>query len=65
METSLMVYDYPTAPESETKTLDFDVYVKLSFKNVEMDKDDRIIDYLDSNGILDYEYFEIQEIEEK
>lgn len=64
METSLNVYDYPTQPEVETETKDIVVYVKLTFKNVELEKDYSIVDYIHDNGIDDYDEFEIEDIEE-
>lgn len=50
IETSLMVYDYPTPPEEKTKTIDFDVYVKLTFKDVVLGEDETPEDYINNNS---------------
>lgn len=64
METSLMVDDYPTQEESKTYTTTFDVYVKLTFTDVELEEGYTPKDYINDNGINDYDDYEIESIEE-
>ena len=64
IETSLMVNDYPTAPEEKTRYVDFDVYVKLKFRQVEIFEDETPEDFLQECGISDYDDYEIEDVEE-
>lgn len=60
IETSLMVDDYPTPPEEKTKTVDFEVYVKMTFKNFELAEDETPEDYINNNPCWECEYDEIE-----
>lgn len=60
IETSLMVDDYPTPPEEKTKLVDFEVYVKLTFKNIEIGEDETLEDYIKNNPLWESEYDEIE-----
>lgn len=62
IETSLMVDDYPTPPEEKEKTVDFDVVVTLKFRDIKMPEDMSIEEYIQCDGILDYEDYEIEDI---
>lgn len=64
IETSLMVNDYPTAPEEKTRYADFDVYVKLKFREIELIGDETPEDFIEECGILDYDDYEIEDIDE-
>lgn len=64
METSLMVDDYPVLNEEKTFSKDFNVYVKLTFRNIELEKGYTPEDFIKDNGILDYEDFEVEEVED-
>lgn len=63
METSLMVNDYPTPPEEKTKTVSFKVYVELTFNDIELLENETIEEYLENNGICDYDEYEIEDIQ--
>lgn len=55
-----MVDDYPTPPEEKTKLVDFEVYVKLTFKNIEIGEDETLEDYIKNNPLWESEYDEIE-----
>lgn len=63
IETSLMVNDYPEPPEVKTKDVTFEVYVKLTFKDVELLEDETPEDYIQENGILDYDDYEVEDVQ--
>lgn len=65
IETSLMVNDYPEPHEEKTKTVDFEVYVKLTFKNVELGENETPEDYINESQswINEYDEIEIEEID--
>lgn len=63
METSLMVYDYPNPPEEKTKNVDFNVYVKLTFNNIELGEDETPEDYIKNNSSWINEYDDIEVLE--
>ena len=58
-----MVNDYPTPPEEKTKTVSFKVYVELTFNDIELLENETIEEYLENNGICDYDKYEIEDIQ--
>ena len=58
-----MVDDYPTPPEEKIKTVSFKVYVELTFNDIELLENETIEEYLENNGICDYDEYEIEDIQ--
>ncbi|MBQ3298601.1 MAG: hypothetical protein IJA94_06685 [Bacilli bacterium] len=66
METSLMVYDYPEPPEEPTKEISGTIYVKYTFKDVEVPKNWDLEDIIDDikMNLSDYTSDAEEEIED-